>query len=267
MTNDKLPMTNYQSKITNDQLPIKNYQSKITNQPLPMTNDPEEIKTIFNRIAPVYNQMNDWLSLGQHRIWKLMAVKWSSAAGNTCLDLCCGSGDLALLLAQQAGPTGVVYGADFSPAQLAVAAKRDRPFLTPTSPITWVEADALELPFADNYFDCATMGYGLRNVTDIPRSLQELHRVLKPGAKAAILDLHRPNNSLMRSFQQFYLDTLVVPIAQQFGMTQEYAYINPSLDKFPIGEQQVAIARQAGFTTAIHYPIAGAMMGVLVLVS
>jgi demethylmenaquinone methyltransferase/2-methoxy-6-polyprenyl-1,4-benzoquinol methylase len=109
------------------------------------------------------------------------------------------------------------------------------------------------------------MGYGLRNVTDIPRSLQELHRVLKPGAKAAILDLHRPSNSLMRSFQQFYLDTLVVPIAQQFGMTQEYAYINPSLEKFPIGQEQVGIAKKAGFAAATHYPIAGAMMGVLVL--
>jgi demethylphylloquinol methyltransferase len=233
-----------------------------------MSNNSEKIKTIFNRIAPVYNQMNDWLSLGQHRIWKQMAVKWSKASsGNTCLDLCCGSGDLALLLAQQAGPSGSVFGVDFSTEQLAVAGRRDRPFLTPSSPISWIEADALDLPFPDNYFDCATMGYGLRNVTDIPRSLQELHRVLKPGAKAAILDLHRPNNSLMRSFQQFYLESLVVPIAQQFGMTQEYAYINPSLAKFPIGPEQVAIALQAGFTTATHYPIAGAMMGVLVLVS
>ena len=231
-----------------------------------MTNNSEKIKTIFNRIAPVYNQMNDWLSLGQHRIWKQMAVKWSQASpGNTCLDLCCGSGDLALLLAQQAGPSGSVFGVDFSSEQLAVASRRDRPFLTPSSPISWVEADALDLPFPDNHFDCATMGYGLRNVTDIPRSLQELHRVLKPGAKAAILDLHRPNNSLMLSFQQFYLESLVVPIAQQFGMTQEYAYINPSLEKFPIGPEQVAIALQAGFTTATHYPIAGAMMGVLVI--
>ena len=234
-----------------DQSPITNYQSP--NYKLPMSNNSEQIKTIFNRIAPVYNQMNDWLSLGQHRIWKQMAVKWSSAGpGNTCLDLCCGSGDIALLLAKQAGPSGCVFGVDFSATQLAVAGGRDRPFLTPASPITWVEADALDLPFADNYFDCATMGYGLRNVTDIPRSLQELHRVLKPGAKAAILDLHRPSNSLMRSFQQFYLDTLVVPIAQQFGMTQEYAYINPSLEKFPIGEEQVAIARLAGFATATH---------------
>ncbi|MCU0543110.1 MAG: bifunctional demethylmenaquinone methyltransferase/2-methoxy-6-polyprenyl-1,4-benzoquinol methylase UbiE [Oscillatoriaceae cyanobacterium Prado104] len=233
-----------------------------------MTDRTEQIKQIFNRIAPIYNQMNDWLSLGQHRIWKQMTVKWSKATpGNTCLDLCCGSGDLALMLAQQAGPTGCVFGADFSASQLEIARQRDRPFLTPGSPISWVEADALALPFADNYFDCATMGYGLRNVTDIPRCLRELHRVLKPGATAAILDFHRPSNSLMRNFQQFYLDTLVVPAASQFGMTEEYAYINPSLDKFPIGPEQVEFALNAGFATASHYPIAGAMMGVLVLVS
>ena len=97
-----------------------------------MTNNAEQIKTIFNRIAPVYNQLNDWLSFGQHRIWKQMAVKWSSAApGNTCLDLCCGSGDLALLLAKQAGPTGCVFGVDFSAEQLAVAAQARSTFSYP----------------------------------------------------------------------------------------------------------------------------------------
>ena len=92
-----------------------------------------------------------------------------------------------------------------------------------------------------------------------------MHRVLKPNAKAAILDFHRPNNSTLRSFQQWYLDNLVVPTAKQFGLTEEYAYISPSLDKFPTGSEQVQLARQAGFTAATHYPIAGGMMGVLVI--
>lgn len=231
-----------------------------------MTNDPAQIQAIFNRIAPVYDQLNDWLSLGQHRIWKQMTVNWSDAhPGDTCLDLCCGSGDLALLLAKQAGAAGHVFALDFSAELLAQASRRALPILSPASPITWVEGNALNLPFADNHFDCATMGYGLRNVTDIPRSLQELYRVLKPGAKAAILDLHRPSSPLMRSFQQWYLETLVVPAAKQFGMTQEYAYINSSLEKFPTGSEQVALSHQAGFASATHYPIAGAMMGVLVI--
>ena len=194
-----------------------------------------------------------------------MAVKWSNALpGDTCLDLCCGSGDLALRLARQVGNTGVVYGVDFSPAQLAIARERSQQQY-PHVPITWVEADVLDLPFADNHFDAATMGYGLRNVTDIPRSLKELHRVLQPGAKAAILDFHRPSNSQLRAFQQWYLDTIVVPIAQQLRLTEEYAYISPSLDRFPTGQEQVELARQAGFTTVTHYPIASDMMGVLVV--
>lgn len=226
----------------------------------------QQIQALFDRIAPVYDQINDWLSLGQHRIWKQMAVKWSGAApGDVCLDLCCGSGDLALLLAQQAGPKGHVCGADFSPALLAVAAQRDFPRLYPCAPISWVEADALNLPFPDSHFDAATIGYGLRNVTDIPRCLQELRRVLKPAASAAILDFHRPSNPNLRAFQQWYLNSLVVPVAQHYGLTEEYAYISPSLDKFPTGPEQVDLAQKAGFASATHYPIAGGMMGVLVV--
>lgn len=224
-----------------------------------------EIRAIFDRIAPVYDQLNDWLSVGQHRIWKQMAVKWSNPRpGDTCIDLCCGSGDLALRLARQVGATGYVYGVDFSPRQLAIAQERAQ-HQYPHPPISWVEADVLNLPFDDNKFDAAAMGYGLRNVTDIPRSLKELHRVLKPGAKAAILDFHRPSNSHLRAFQQWYLDTLVVPVAQQLGLTEEYAYISPSLDRFPTGREQVELARQAGFAAPTHYPIAEGMMGVLVV--
>ncbi|WP_315791137.1 bifunctional demethylmenaquinone methyltransferase/2-methoxy-6-polyprenyl-1,4-benzoquinol methylase UbiE [Fischerella sp. JS2] len=225
----------------------------------------DEIRNIFNRIAPIYDQLNDWLSLGQHRIWKEMTVKWSAAkAGDTCLDLCCGSGDLAFRLARRVGKSGQVYGVDFSPAQLEIAKERSQSqYQNP--PITWIEADVLNLPFEDNKFDAATMGYGLRNVTDIQLSLKELHRVLKKGAKAAILDFHRPTNSTARTFQQWYLDHLVVPIAEQMGLKEEYAYISPSLDRFPSGDKQVETALAVGFITATHYPIANDMMGVLVV--
>ncbi|HBE19954.1 MAG TPA: bifunctional demethylmenaquinone methyltransferase/2-methoxy-6-polyprenyl-1,4-benzoquinol methylase UbiE, partial [Cyanobacteria bacterium UBA11367] len=221
-----------------------------------MTPPATEIRDIFNRIAPVYDQLNNWLSLGQHKIWKLMAVKWSGAKpGNICLDLCCGSGDIAQLVAKKVGNTGKVYGVDFSSAQLGIAKTRAESHYPPLS-INWIEADVLNLPWDDNYFDSATMGYGLRNVTDIPRCLQELYRVLKPGAKAAILDFNHPTQETIRTFQQWYLDNIVVPTAKSFGLTEEYAYIAPSLDRFPTGQQQLELAHQAGFTTATHYPIA-----------
>lgn len=224
----------------------------------------DQIRTLFDRIAPVYDQLNDWLSLGQHRVWKLMAVKWSEAQlGDTCLDLCCGSGDLAMLLAQQVGSPGKVFGVDFAPAQLAIAQQRAEQ--RGLQSLTWVESDVLHLPFPDQAFDAATMGYGLRNVVDIPAALKEIHRVLKPGARAAILDFHRPSNPQFQAFQQWYLATIVVPTAQQFGLTEEYAYLAPSLERFPRGREQVTLAQQVGFSTATHYPIAGGTMGVLVM--
>ncbi|KST66941.1 bifunctional demethylmenaquinone methyltransferase/2-methoxy-6-polyprenyl-1,4-benzoquinol methylase UbiE [Mastigocoleus testarum] len=225
----------------------------------------DQVHSIFDRIAPVYDQLNDWLSLGQHRIWKEMTVKWSRASwGNTCLDLCCGSGDLAFRLARRVGKSGKVYAVDFS-AQLLGIAKQRYQSQYPQPSIAWIEADVLDLPFEDNQFDAATMGYGLRNVKDISLCLKEIYRVLKPGATAAILDFHRPESPLMRSFQEWYLNNIVVNVATNMNLKEEYAYISPSLDRFPIGSEQVNLSLQVGFEQAVHYPIANDFMGVLVV--
>lgn len=234
----------------------------MTTSPSPQAS---QIRDIFDRIAPVYDELNDRLSLGQHRIWKKMAVKWSEAReGSNALDICCGSGDLALLLAKQVGKTGKVTGIDFACEQLEIARSRQA-VKCPNILMEWLEGDALALPFADNQFDCATMGYGLRNVTNIPLCMQELYRVLKPKAKAAILDFHRPNESYMQAFQQWYLANIVVPTAENMGMKEEYAYINPSVERFPTGKEQVKLAQAASFNQATHYPLMGGMMGILVL--
>lgn len=234
----------------------------MVNEALP---DASQIKALFDRIAPVYDQMNHWLSLGQHRIWKLMTVKWSEPkSGDLGLDVCCGSGDLTQLLARQVGASGQVIGLDFSPQLLAIARQR-LAVEAPHLPIRFLEGDALLLPFDENTFDCATMGYGLRNVTDIPRCLQEIHRVLRLGAKVAILDFHHPSGQLMQALQQWYLKTVVVSTAERLGLIEEYAYISPSIERFPTGKQQVKLGISAGFSHAVHYPIANGMMGVLVL--
>ncbi|MEB3309301.1 MAG: bifunctional demethylmenaquinone methyltransferase/2-methoxy-6-polyprenyl-1,4-benzoquinol methylase UbiE [Snowella sp.] len=223
-----------------------------------------EVQAIFDRIAPVYDQLNSWLSFGQHRVWKLMTVKWCEPqAGQKALDVCCGSGDLTQLLARQIGSTGQVIGLDFSENLLAIAAERANQIF-PALPITWQVGDALNLPFENDTFDCATMGYGLRNVTDIPRALSELQRVLKTGGKVAILDFHHPTQGWMQQFQRWYLQTVVVPTANYFQVTDEYAYIYPSLERFPNGKTQVKLAQQVGFSHAVHYAIAGGLMGVLV---
>ncbi len=232
--------------------------------------NPSPVQTLFDRIAPVYDPLNQVLSLGQHKIWKQMAVKWTHPQpGHRAMDLCCGSGDVALMLADrvlsqpQRLPQGKVYGIDFSGELLNIARQQsDRRGFSQN--IEWIQADVLSLPLEDNTIDCATMSYGLRNVTNIPQSLSEIARVLKPGARVAILDMHRPENPLVRGFQQWYLGNLVVPAARLIGFTEEYEYIAPSLDRFPIGTQQVELARAAGFAQAVHYPLAGGTMGVLV---
>ena len=226
----------------------------------------DHIQALFDRIAPVYDELNNNLSFGHAPSLEAndREVERCRNPGDVGLDLCCGSGDIAQMLAQKVGRTGQVYGVDFAAAQLEVARDRaDRRCIKPA--IQWIKSDVLDLPFPNAQFDCATMGYGLRNVVDILGSLKEIHRVLKPGAKAAILDMHRPDSDLVRAFQQWYLDEIVVPTAQRFGFTEEYAYIAPSLDKFPTGNEQISLANQAGFATATHYPIAGGTMGVLVI--
>jgi demethylphylloquinol methyltransferase len=237
----------------------------------PQSPTSQQVQRLFNRIAPVYDQLNDQLSFGLHRVWKRMAVGWvEPPQGGTCLDLCCGTGDLALLLAEAVGSQGKVYGVDFACDLLQVAEGRSRR-RHPSPSITWQQGDALALPFGDNYFDGATLGYGLRNVTDIPRCLTELHRVLKPGAKAAILDMNRPVSSwepwaqVLGQFQNWYLATIVVPNATRLGLYEEYAYIYPSIERFLRGPEQVDLAKSLGFASATYYPLALGLMGMLVL--
>lgn len=228
-----------------------------------------QVQQLFNQIAPMYDRLNDWLSLGQHRVWKKMAIAWTNPKeGDTFLDLCCGSGDLAMMLAKKiAGhnKTGRVFGVDFSESQLAIARKRSEALPYLQKYLTWQQGNALNLEFEDQTFDGATISYGLRNVIDIPQCLAELHRVLKIGGVVSILDFHRPQNLQTQQFQNFYLNNLVVPIAKLWNMEQEYAYLLPSIQRFPQGSAQVNLAIAAGFSEATHYPIMSGLMGILVL--
>ena len=226
----------------------------------------EARRLLFNEISPVYDGLNDLLSLGQHRVWKRMAVRLSGAAeGDAVLDVCCGSGDLARLLARQVGPAGRVTGLDFAADMLEDAAGRDvvRPWRA--AEVAWVLGDAQALPFPDESFDAATMGYGLRNVADPLAALRELCRVTRPGAKCAVLDFNNSPDPAVRAVQGFFLDNLVVPVARGLGVAAEYEYLKPSIAEFATGPEQERLARRAGFRTAKHYGIAGGLMGLLVV--
>ncbi|KAL6351461.1 hypothetical protein AAG906_040815 [Vitis piasezkii] len=225
-----------------------------------------ERQALFSRIAPVYDNLNDFLSLGQHRIWKRMAVSWSGAKrGDDVLDLCCGSGDLAFLLSERVGSDGKVIGFDFSREQLLVASSRQH-LLSKVcyKNIEWIEGDATKLPFSDCSFDAITMGYGLRNVLDRGKAMQEMFRVLKPGSRVSILDFNKSTKPSITSIQEWMIDNVVVPVATGYGLADEYAYLKSSVQEFLTGKELEKLALEMGFSNAKHYEIGGGIMGNLV---
>ncbi|XP_028754485.1 2-phytyl-1,4-beta-naphthoquinone methyltransferase, chloroplastic isoform X2 [Neltuma alba] len=216
-----------------------------------------ERQALFTRIAPVYDY---------HRIWKRMAVSWSGTKmGDRVLDVCCGSGDLTFLLSEKVGLNGEVTGLDFSKEQLLIASSRQNLLSKDYfSNIEWVEGDALNLPFTDGSFDAITMGYGLRNVVDRRKAMQEILRVLKAGSRVSILDFNKSDQFLTASAMEWMIDNVVVPVASGYGLSEEYRYLNSSIREFLTGKELEKLALEVGFSTARHYEISGGFMGCLV---
>jgi len=230
--------------------------------------DPEQVRDLFDQIAPAYDCLNDTLSLGLHRLWKRQAVAWlAPSPGQRLLDLCCGTGDLALVLAQKVRTGGLVLGLDAAEAPLGQARRRaaNQPWL----PLEFRQGDAQATGLAAGWADGAVMAYGLRNLQDPAAGLQELRRLLKPGARAAVLDFNRPADGagFTAGFQRFYLRQLVVPLARRAGLEPQYAYLEESLRRFPTGAQQEQLAAAAGFALARHRRLAAGQMGLLQLVA
>ena len=227
--------------------------------------DAAAVRQLFEAAAPRYDQLNDVLSLGLHRLWKRQAIAWvNPQPGQRCLDLCCGTGDLALLLAARVRPGGLVLGLDAAAAPLELAAARAR--RQPWLPLQWQLGDAQATGLPTGWADGAVMAYGLRNLADPAAGLAELRRLLRPGARAAVLDFNRAQTMAGR-FQQVYLRRVVVPAARRVGLEQHYAYLEASLARFANGPRQELLATRAGFAQAHHRPLAGGLMGLLELVA
>ncbi|XP_048428180.1 2-phytyl-1,4-beta-naphthoquinone methyltransferase, chloroplastic-like isoform X2 [Pyrus x bretschneideri] len=171
-----------------------------------------------------------------------MAVSWSGAKmGESVLDFCSGSGDLAFLLSEKVGSNGKVIGLDFLKEQLSVASSRQKLkskacYLN----IEWVEGDATDLPFSDRHFDAITIGYGLRNVVDKYKAMEEMFRVLKAGSRVSIRDFNKSTNPVVSAVQELMIDNLVVPVASGFGLEDDYKYLKSSVRAFLTEQGQVA---------------------------
>lgn len=212
----------------------------------------EKVQAIFNRIAPQYDQMNSVISLGTHRIWRQQVMQAMTVRpGDFALDLCCGTGDWTLALAQAVGPAGQVVGLDFSDVMLQEAQRKVRA-ANLRDRITLRQGDAMDLPYSDNSFNLVTIGFGLRNVPDANQVLREMTRVVKPGGQVVCLETSQPTNPVIHAGWQVYFGH-VVPLMGRFAHHyQAYNYLQQSTHQFVSAPELAAMFSAAGLTD-VHY--------------
>ena len=202
----------------------------------------EKVHELFATIARRYDLLNDIMSAGQHRRWKRRLVELAGE-GRDVLDLCCGTGDIALMFARRGA---VVTGADFTEEMLRMAATRcgrER-----VSRLQWVRADALRLPFGENSFDVVSVGYGLRNLADIDLGLREILRVLRPGGKFLSLDFGKPELTPFRAVYFGYLRVVLPVLGRLFcGDPDTHGYILASLQNYPAQRGTKELMESCGY--------------------
>jgi ubiquinone/menaquinone biosynthesis methyltransferase len=189
------------------------------------------VRTMFDRIAGRYDLMNSVMSAGLHHRWRARAVELARVGpGARALDVCCGTGDLALALAQAVGTGGEVVGLDFSEPMLEHARAKTA---ARGIEIEYVHGNALELPFEDESFDAATVGFGIRNVVDLPRALAELRRVVRPGGRVVVLEITTPERPPLSWFYAWWFDRIVPLLGAVTGEQDAYSYLPESVKRFP----------------------------------
>jgi demethylmenaquinone methyltransferase / 2-methoxy-6-polyprenyl-1,4-benzoquinol methylase len=198
---------------------------------------PQQVRTMFDRIAPVYDAMNRAMTMGMDRRWRRLTAEAVVKDGDRVLDACCGTGDLALAAARAGG---AVTGADFS-EEMLVRARRKAPELE------WVLADATALPFEDESFDVVTVGFGIRNLEHLETGLRELARVLPPGGRLGCLEITRPHG-VLRPFFRLWFDGLVPFVGRALPGGAAYSYLPASVRRFPGPEDLASAMRRAGFS-------------------
>jgi len=207
------------------------------------------VRTMFDRIAPVYDVMNRVMTAGLDLRWRRITAEAVVRPGDRVLDACCGTGDLAIA-ATRAG--GTVTGLDFSPRMLERARRK-------SSAVTWVEGDLLALPFEAGSFEAATVGFGVRNVSDLEQGLAELSRVLVAGGRVGILEITTPCG-LLAPFYRVWFDRVVPLIGKLLKGGAAYAYLPASVRRFPGPDELAELMGRAGFGGVEYRTFAGGIV-------
>ncbi|MGY6518524.1 MAG: bifunctional demethylmenaquinone methyltransferase/2-methoxy-6-polyprenyl-1,4-benzoquinol methylase UbiE [Lysobacteraceae bacterium] len=220
---------------------------------VPVAEKKKLVGEVFSSVAGKYDLMNDLMSFGIHRVWKRYFVGTSGVKrGDRVLDLAGGTGDIAALLHERVGADGEVVLGDINAGMLRVG--RDR--LTDrgrVSGLRWVQLNAEALPFPDRSFDLVTIAFGLRNVTDKDRALREMHRVLKIGGRALVLEFSEVKSGLLRPLYDFHSFQMLPRLGALFaGDAESYRYLAESIRKHPPQAQLQAMMEAAGFQRCSH---------------
>jgi demethylmenaquinone methyltransferase/2-methoxy-6-polyprenyl-1,4-benzoquinol methylase len=199
-----------------------------------------QVRAMFDRIAGFYDVMNSVMTAGLHHRWRERAADLAALSpGGRALDVATGTGDLAIELARRVGPSGTVIGSDFSEAMLERAREKD-------PGVQWEQANALALPYADDAFDAATVGFGARNFSDLEQGVRELARVVRPGGRVVVLEITTPARPPLSTFFSLWFDRVVPLIGRLTGESQAYTYLPSSVKRFPAPEALGAILHDAG---------------------
>ncbi|WP_028775772.1 demethylmenaquinone methyltransferase [Shimazuella kribbensis] len=216
------------------------------------------VQQVFEDIAENYDQMNSILSFRRHQAWRKFAMKKMQVGqGDSAIDVCCGTCDWTISLAK-ASKTGSVIGLDFSPKMLTVGmTKLQKEKLEDN--VNLIEGNAMELPYPDNTFDFATIGFALRNVPDVTKVLQEMKRVVKPGGKVVSLELSKPTWKPFRSLYFFYFGRILPLLGKLFvNRYEQYKWLPTSLQSFPdYKELEQMMKEEVGFSRVEVYPLSG----------
>jgi demethylmenaquinone methyltransferase/2-methoxy-6-polyprenyl-1,4-benzoquinol methylase len=232
-------------------------------QEVPRAQKAERVRAVFDSVAGRYDLMNDLMSGGVHRLWKRFTLSLTGLRpGAKVLDVAGGTGDLALGLAQQVGRSGLVVLTDINAAMLD--AGRDRLIDGGVvGNVLCAQADAEQLPFADESFDCVTIGFGLRNVTDKPRALAAMRRVLKCGGQLLVLEFSKPTNAALESVYDAY-SFRVLPLLGRVvtGDAASYRYLAESIRRHPDQEALLSMMRAAGLEDCRYHNLTGGIVAV-----